>query len=133
MNAGCQYWRDGRKLTWVAYVTQSDLAYTAHTLAKFGDDPRPEHCKAVRKAQQFLKRTVCPGVTYGLRTGSTKTNRDDDVCIEVHDTREVSEEAVLPSAGENVHIQEVNDGVIKIEEKQSIIWSRMPSMRGESS
>ena len=30
-------------LMWVANMTRPDLAYTAHTLAKFGDNPEPEH------------------------------------------------------------------------------------------
>ena len=34
-------------LMWVANMIRPDLAYTAHTLAKFGDNPRPEHWKAV--------------------------------------------------------------------------------------
>ena len=53
---------------WVANMTRPDLAYTAHMLAKFGDNPRPEHWKAVMKALQYLKRTVSLGVTYGDAT-----------------------------------------------------------------
>ncbi|CAM9926208.1 unnamed protein product, partial [Ascophyllum nodosum] len=45
-------------------MTRLDLAYTAHTLAKFGDNPGPEHRKAVMKALQCLKRTASLGVTY---------------------------------------------------------------------
>ena len=37
-------------LMWVANMTRPDLAYTAHTIAKFGDNPGPEHWKAVLKA-----------------------------------------------------------------------------------
>ena len=37
-------------LMWVANMTRPDLAYTAHTLAKFGDNPGPEHWKAVESA-----------------------------------------------------------------------------------
>ena len=56
---------------WVANITRPDLAYTAHTLAKFGDNPRPEHWKAAMKALQYLKRTASPGVTFG---GATEDN-----------------------------------------------------------
>ena len=49
-------------------MTRPDLAYTAHTLAKFGDNPGLEHGKAVMKALQSLKRTASPGVTYGGAT-----------------------------------------------------------------
>ena len=30
-------------LMWVANMTRPELAYTTHTLAKFGDNPGPEH------------------------------------------------------------------------------------------
>ena len=58
-------------LMWVANMTRPDLAYTAHTLAKFGDNPGPEPWKAVMKVPQYLKRTVSLGVTYG---GATEDN-----------------------------------------------------------
>ncbi|CAN0472465.1 unnamed protein product [Ascophyllum nodosum] len=45
-------------LMWVANMTRPDLIFTAHTLAKFGDNPGPEHWKAVMKALQYLKRTA---------------------------------------------------------------------------
>lgn len=57
-----------------------------------------------------------PKVTYDLRACSfawlgssqlvlagAETNRDDDVSIDVHHTRGVSEESVFPSASENVY------------------------------
>ena len=55
-------------LMWVANMTRPDLAYTAHTLAKFGDNPGPEHWKAVMKALQYLKQPASLGVTYGGAT-----------------------------------------------------------------
>ncbi|CAM9846025.1 unnamed protein product, partial [Ascophyllum nodosum] len=55
-------------LKWVANMIRPDLAYTAHTLAKFGDNPRPEHWKAVMKALQYLIQTASLGVTYGGAT-----------------------------------------------------------------
>ena len=58
-------------LMWVANMTRPDLVFTAHTLAKFGDNPGPEHWKAVMKALQYLKRTASLGVTYG---GATEDN-----------------------------------------------------------
>ncbi|CAN0295929.1 unnamed protein product, partial [Ascophyllum nodosum] len=53
-------------------MTRPDLAYTAHTLAKFGDNPGPEHWKGVMKALQYLKRTSSLGVTYGGATEDAK-------------------------------------------------------------
>ena len=58
-------------LIWVSNMIRPDLAYTAHTLAKFGDNPGPEHWKAEMKALQYLKRTASLGVTYG---GTTEGN-----------------------------------------------------------
>ena len=55
-------------LMWVANMTRTDLAYTAHKHAKFGDNPGPEHWKAVMKALQYLKRTTSLGVTYEAAT-----------------------------------------------------------------
>ena len=52
-------------IMWIANMTRPDLVFTAHTLAKFGDNPGPEHWKAVMKALQYLKRTASLGVTYG--------------------------------------------------------------------
>ena len=60
-------------LMWVANMTRPDLAYTAHTLAKFGDNPGSEHWKAVMKALQYLKRTASLGVTYGGATEDMQT------------------------------------------------------------
>ncbi|CAM9982940.1 unnamed protein product, partial [Ascophyllum nodosum] len=51
-------------LVWVANMTRPSLAYTAHTLAKFGDNPGLKHWKAVMKALQYPKRTAILGVTY---------------------------------------------------------------------
>ena len=56
---------------WVANMTRPEVAHTAHTLAKFGDNLGPEHWKAVMKTLQYLKRTVSLGVTYG---GATEDN-----------------------------------------------------------
>ena len=55
-------------LMWVANMTRPDLAFTAHTLAKFGDNPGLEHWKAVMEALQYLKRTASLGVIYGGAT-----------------------------------------------------------------
>ena len=58
-------------LMWVANMTRPDLAYTAHALATFGDNPGPEHWKAVMKALLYLKRTASLWVIYG---GATEDN-----------------------------------------------------------
>ena len=58
-------------LMWVANMTRSDLAFTAHMLAKFGDYLGPEHWKVVMRALQYLKWTVSLVVTYG---GATEGN-----------------------------------------------------------
>ena len=58
-------------LMWVATMTRPDLAYTAHTLATFVDNPGPEHWKAVIKALQYLKRRAGLEVTHG---GATEDN-----------------------------------------------------------
>ena len=63
----------------VANMIRPDLAYTAHTLAKFGDNPGPEHCKAVMKALQYLKQTASLGVTYG---GATEDNMKLSACVD---------------------------------------------------
>ena len=55
-------------LMWVAHMTRPDLAYIAHTLAKFGDNPRPEHLKAVMKALKYPERTASVRPTYGGAT-----------------------------------------------------------------
>ena len=59
-------------LMWVANMTRPDLVFTAHTLAKFGDNTGPEHWKAVMKAVQYLKRTASLGITYGGVTEDMK-------------------------------------------------------------
>ena len=51
-------------LMWVANMTRPDLAYTAHTLAKFDNNPGPEHWKAVLKDLQYVKRTAGLGETW---------------------------------------------------------------------
>ena len=66
---GITYREAAGALKSVGNMTRPALAYTAHTLAKFGDNPRPEHWKAVvMKALQYLKRTSSLGVTYGGAT-----------------------------------------------------------------
>ena len=88
-------------LMWVANMTRPDLAYTVHTLAKFGDNPGFEHWKAVMKALQYLKRTVSLRVTYG---GATEDNmklsaRVDADHASCPDTRSVSGGAVMLGGG----------------------------------
>ncbi|CAN0453096.1 unnamed protein product [Ascophyllum nodosum] len=56
-------------LMWVANMTRPDPVFTAHTLAKFGDNPGPEHWKAVMKALQYLKRTASLGSNIWRRDG----------------------------------------------------------------
>ena len=68
---GIPYREEVGALMWVANMTRPDLVFTAHTLAKFGDNPGSEHWKAVMKALQYLKRTASLGVTYG---GVTEDN-----------------------------------------------------------
>ena len=55
-------------IMWVANMARPELAYTAHTLAKFGDNPGPEHWKAAMKALKYLKLTASLGATYGGTT-----------------------------------------------------------------
>ena len=40
---GIPYREAVEALMWVANMTRPDLAHTAHMLAKFGDNPGPEH------------------------------------------------------------------------------------------
>ena len=54
-------------LMWVANMTRPDFAYTAHTLAKFGDNLGLKHGKAVMKALQYLKGTVSLGAEDALK------------------------------------------------------------------
>ena len=87
---------------WVAITTRPDLAYTAHTLAKFGDNPEPEHGKAVMKALQYLERTANLGVTYRSATEdvmklSACVDTDRATCPDTR--RSVSEGAVMLDRG----------------------------------
>ena len=79
-----------------ANMIRPDLAYTAHTLAKFGDNPGPEHCKAVMKALQYLKQTASLGVTYG---GATEDNMKLSACVDAdHASRPDTRRSVLGGA-----------------------------------
>ncbi|CAN0477556.1 unnamed protein product, partial [Ascophyllum nodosum] len=69
-------------LMWVANMTRPDLVFTAHTLAKFGDNPGPEHWKAVMKALQYLKRTASLGlVSRAQRITATATSESEYVAL----------------------------------------------------
>ena len=99
---GISYREAVRALMWVVNMTRPDLAYTAHTLAKFDDSRGPEHWKTVMKAIQYLKRTASLGVTYG---GATEDNiklsawvdADHASCPDTH--RSVSGGAVMLGGG----------------------------------
>ena len=98
---GIPYRKAVGALMGVANTTRPDLAYTAHTLAKFGDNPGPEHWKAM-KVLQYLKRTASLGVTYG---GATEDNMklsawmDADHASSPDTRRSVSGGAVMLGGG----------------------------------
>ena len=57
-------------LMWAATMTRPDVAYAAHQLRKFNDNPGPAHWRAAKRALQHLWRTEDVGITYGGAPGS---------------------------------------------------------------
>ena len=57
-------------LVWAATMTRPDVAYAAHQLGKFNDNPRPVHWRASKRVLQYLWRTKDVGITYGGTPGS---------------------------------------------------------------
>ena len=53
-----------------ATMTHPDVAYAAHQLGKFHDNPGPVHWGAAKRALQYLRRTKDVGITYGGMPGS---------------------------------------------------------------
>ena len=51
-------------LMWAATMTRPDVAYAAHQLRKFNDNPGPVHWKVAKRALQYLWRTKDVWVTY---------------------------------------------------------------------
>ncbi|CAM9969543.1 unnamed protein product [Ascophyllum nodosum] len=43
-------------LMWAATMTRPDVAYAAHQLGRFNDNPRPAHWRAANRALQYLWR-----------------------------------------------------------------------------
>ena len=68
---------------WVANMTRPDLAYTAHTLAEFGDNLGLKHGKAVRKALQYLKGTVSLGAEDAMKLSGWVVT-DHVTCPDTH-------------------------------------------------
>ena len=52
-------------LMWAATMTRPDVAYAAHQLGKFNDNPGPTHWRAAKRALQYLWQTKDIGITYG--------------------------------------------------------------------
>ncbi|CAN0193722.1 unnamed protein product [Ascophyllum nodosum] len=119
-------------LMWVANMTRPDLVLP-RTLAKFGDNPGPEHWKAVMKALQYLKRTASLGVTYGgatednmkltaWRITATATSESEYVALaevvnELRFLRQVKA-FMVPPIDYNIRVHEDNEGAIKMAENR---------------
>ena len=83
-------------------MTRPDVAYAAHQLEKFNDDPGPVHWRAAKRALQYLWRTKDVGITYGGTPGScTKLSAWVDAAFATcPDTRRsVSDGAVMLEGG----------------------------------
>ena len=57
-------------LMWAATMTRPDVAYAAHQLGKFNDNPGPAHWRAAKMALKYLWRTNDVGITCGGTPGS---------------------------------------------------------------
>ena len=57
-------------IMWAVTMTRRDVAYAAHQLRKFNDNPGPVHWRAAKRALQYLWRTKDVGNTYGGTPGS---------------------------------------------------------------
>ena len=57
-------------LMWAATMTRPDVAYAAHQLGKFNDNPGRIHWRAAKRALQYLWRTNDVGITHGGTPGS---------------------------------------------------------------
>ena len=57
-------------LMWAATMTRPDVAYAAHRLGNFSDNPGPVHWGAAKRALQYLWRTNDVGITYAGAPGS---------------------------------------------------------------
>ena len=62
-------------LTWAATMTRPDVAYAAHQLGQFNDNPGPAHWRAAKRVLQYLWRTKDLGITYGGTPGSCTKHR----------------------------------------------------------
>ena len=51
-------------------MTRPDVAYAAHQLGKFNDNPGLVHWRTAKRALQYLWRTKDVGITYGGTPGS---------------------------------------------------------------
>ena len=89
-------------LMWAATMTRLDVAYAAHQLGKFNDNPEPVHWRAAKRALQYLWRTKDVGITYGGTPGScTKLSAsvDADFATCPDTRRSVSGGAVMLGGG----------------------------------
>ena len=59
------HWEAVGALMWAATMTRPDVAYVAHQLGKFNDNPGPVHWRAAKRALQYLWRTKDVGIIYG--------------------------------------------------------------------
>ncbi|CAN0457551.1 unnamed protein product, partial [Ascophyllum nodosum] len=83
---------------WAATMTRPGVAYAAHQLGKFNDNPRPVHWRAAKRALQYLWRAKDVGISYGGTPGScTKLSAwvDADFTTCPYTRRSVSGGAVM--------------------------------------
>ena len=65
-----QYLEAVEALMWAATMTRPDVAYAAHQIGSFNDNPGPVPWGAANRALQYLWRTKDVGITYRGMSGS---------------------------------------------------------------
>ena len=87
-------------LMWAATKTHPHVAYAAHQIGTFNENPGLGHWRAVKWALQYLWRAKEVGITYGGRQGScTKLSADADFATCPDTRHSVSGGAVMLGGG----------------------------------
>ncbi|CAN0074023.1 unnamed protein product, partial [Ascophyllum nodosum] len=64
------YWEAVGVFMWAETMTRPDVAYAAHQIGKFNDNPGPAHWRVAKRVLQYLWRAKDVGITYNGTPGS---------------------------------------------------------------
>ena len=102
-------------LMWMATMTRPDIACAVRAVARFCENPRPAHKKAVMKILQYLLHTKEWGITYGGQGSGlcmeAYTDSDFGACLDTR--RSISGAVLMLEGGDQLTLKDAKSDSIE--------------------